>query len=411
MIEILLASVLAIGAAQEGVAPLTFDEAKAMAAARVAAPASIDVAARDLRLPDIRIEASGGTSRTMHPFTAEPLQTDVASTVLAIDYPLFDGGAERARRNASAARLRRLTGGIPFDDARFARLVDAFGDLYVAQREREILTPVTEKISGVAERSARLLASGEITNLTASARSDLATAHAARLLDADIRRQDAVSRLRALTGLDAERPVVLDTADAVAGVSDDAAIAVDANVAAASAAVEDNRARLLEVRAASGFRAAISGTAGVASAQSSFQNATSSGAFGIYGLRVLLSYPLLRGNGAYDVAEAEARLAQSEAERDEVLAASRVRVASLLERDGTGRRRLALLQQSVEQANANVASLERLVGAGLRSDIDLATVRAEAARREVDVLSAQVAQWKVAQLLAHARGAEARKRP
>jgi outer membrane protein TolC len=386
---------LSIAAAPVTGPALTFDEALALAEGRTAAVRSGDPLRelRGPRLPDVRIETSGSATRTLDPFTANPLETEAATTVVAFDYPLFDGGARRAQLEALEARTRLRPRGL--SEARFAEILEAFGDLYLGQQQETIIRPLQEKLGAEAERAARLLRSAEISNLEASNRRTLAAGYAAQLLEVEARREDAAARLIDTLGLQTEPAVVLDASGP--GDPRDVATTVE-RVDPNQAAVEESRARERAVAASSGFTATLSGLAGATTAHSEFNDVSSAGTYGIYGLRVQLSYPLLRSTS---LAAAEARIAVQESLRaqEDASAAARQRIASLRREEQTADRRIDLLRQLLEEARLAAASIERLANAGLRPGADVVFTQAEVERRRLDLLAAQVQRWKTAQRL------------
>lgn len=384
---------------------LTFAEAVARASAHgsanIAPPPVIDL--RRSRLPDVRIEAGGNASRTLDLFSEGPLEVRFATSVLAFDYPMLDGGAAAARHEATVSRIRRMTAAASLDDTRFIELLDAFGDLYVAQKQAEVLTPVARSAETEAERSEALLASGEISNLAAADRRELHLQFETLRLDNELRRVSAASRLRRLTGLETEPAVVLDPS-AAAGA--DRAIS-DAAVSDAASAVLENRARVREVDAASKLRATLSGFAGFGAAQSEFRKVQSDGAFGVYGLRILFSYPLFGGSNALARAEARAALHQSIVAEEATRSAVARRIEDYRLRASSAEQRLGLLRRSIAVAREREESLQRLVAGGLRSEKELAQVQTDRVRREIDLLAAEVELWKASQLLARVRTEQA----
>ena len=401
---------MAAGTGQLG-STLTFDEAVSLAsvrssAASSSAPLRLEVTdLRRARLPNVRAEIAGNTSRTLDLFSEGPLEVRYATSVLAFDYSLWDGGATNARINSVETKLRRLSSRNAMDDSRFNELLNAFGDLYLAQRQSEVLRPLYDQLAAKNKSISSQLASGEISNLTAADRRELVLGFESRLLEIESRRIDAVTKIRLLTGLEAEPRVVIDLdgpspglrppspRDAGRGPSDDA-------VKFTSIAVDDSRARLREVEASSGFRATLSGFAGVGAAQSQFRHIASDGSFGVYGLRVLVSYPLFRGTNAIALAEARADVEQSVATRNAARDAARLRAEEYRFQEQTAQKRLALMQQSVETARQREESLQRLVAGGLRTEGDLAQVQAERVRRQTDLLAIEIDRWKASQLLA-----------
>jgi outer membrane protein TolC len=406
----LMLSIVAEG--QEITPTLTFEDAMVLVAKNspAAPPVPTGIGGLRSRLPDVRVETTGNTSRTLDFFADGPFEVRYASSVLAFDLPLWDGGASEAHIASVEGKLRRLAAHDRVDDARFEQLLDAFSALYLAQKESAVIGAVTELLSEVESRSARLAAAGEMTNLAATERSEIALAFRSRLLEIQARRIDAAARLRLLTGVEAEPKLVLDLSQpAPAAVTSENA--TDDSVQAATMALEASRLRLREVTMFSGFRATLTGFGGFGSASSRFRDNSSRGAFGVYGLRLNLSYPILRGGGSIAVVEARADVAQSEANRAAAVETARLRAAEYRVREETSRRRIDLLQQSIEVSKQREESLQRLVSAGIRSDSDLAQARGERVRREADLLAAQVERWKAAQLLARMTTAESPSHP
>lgn len=385
--------------------PLTFDQAITLAAGRAgdataAAPLRAEIAAlRRSQLPSVRAEVTGNTSRTLDLFAEGPLAVRYASSVLAFDYPLWGGSSTRARMDALRSKLQRVETGAGLDDARYTQIVDAFADLYVIQRQTEVTRTFAERIEEAVKRSEELLSKGEISNLIATERQESALAYRTRLLDLEARRIEAASRLRLLTGLESEPSVSLDPA-AVREIAADAASFRDDVLDNANIAVEESRSRLEIARSGGGFRAFLSGFAGVGAAESDFRSQRSSGSFGIYGLRLNLVYPLIGGSSGVAIAQAQADLARSIAVRDEAMRAASVRAAEWKLRQETAARRAVLMEQSIDAARRRVDSLQRLVEGGVRSESDLAIARDDLLQREIDLLQTQIARWKAAQVLA-----------
>lgn len=394
-------SIAVATAAQTPPQPLTFEEAVGLAS-RPAASSSAEIAERELsalrwkRLPSVRLESTGNASRTLDLFAEGPLETRYATSVIAFDYPLWDGGAGRLRFDAVERKLRDVAAAGRMDDGRYEQLVNAFADLYLAQQESALLTPVVDQLARDAAESAALLERGELSNIAAAERREAALSLASRQLELEARRLDATTRLRALTGIDHEPSLV---ADLDAPVPEPADVADD-RVRFASVALTESRARVREVEAASGFRAALSGFAGIGAASSYFRDIASEGSFGIYGLRVHLSYPLIRGVNSLAVAEARADLARNLAYHDAAIDAANARASELRLRQETSARRVELLARSVAISRDREASLERLVAAGVRSANDIVMARADRIRREAELLAARVDRWRSGRLLA-----------
>lgn len=392
MMLVAFASLVILGATEPAGPPLTFTEAVALARRNsLDEDRGIDRTLEGLgrrRLPDVRIEATGDTSRTLHPFTADPLESSVVSSILTATYPLYDGGAAEARIDAARAHLRRDGNG-PLTDTRFAVLVAAFGDLHSAQRQAELLEPLLAGLTAEAERSVRLLEEGAITTLTAAQRQEIATSYASRMLELELRRGEAAERLRELTGLPEEPRPVLDGPPPPAG----------PRVDSAAAMIAESEARLRHARAAAGFQATLSTWVGAAAGRSDFQNLQSSGTFGVYGLRVHLSHPLFRPDSRIAVTEARADLELARTAADDARRAAGAQRGALARSARAAEKRLALLQTGVEQARLSEESMSRLVAAGLRTESELLYARAEHTRRRMDLVAAEVERWKAARLL------------
>lgn len=401
MKSILLASLLSAAVASgQGSAPsLTFEDAVGLVAKNSPAPKiSSDIGGLRSRLPNVRIETTGNTSRTLDFFSDGPFEARYASTVLAFDVPLWDGRASDARISAVASRLRRIAARDRVDDARYAQLLDAFSDLYLAQKESDSVAALSELFSEQESTTERLRTAGEISNLAAAERTEITLALRMRLLEIQARRIDAAAKLRLLTGVEAEPKVALDLSQPSAAQVTSAGI-TDDSVQAATVAVDASRERVREMAMLSGFRATLSGFGGYGGASSRFRDSTSRGSFGVYGLRVNLSYPLFRGRGGVEDVEARAGLAEAEALRDSAIETARLREAEYRMREETARRRIAVLEESINVAKLREESLQRLVKAGMRSESDLDHARSERVRREGDLLAVRVERWKAAQLL------------
>lgn len=380
--------------------PLTFEEAAGLAARRLAAASGTPrvpqlSALRGPRLPNVRAEVNANTSRTLDLFAEGPYESRYATSVLAFDYPLWDNGARAARIDALEARLRRTGGRGGLGEGHFHQLVEAFGHLYLAQQEVAVISPILDELARDEGRSEALLSAGEITNLTAVDRRDAILAMQSQLLEAEARRIDAAMRLQLLTGLEDEPDVTLDSSAAAKTVS-----VTDERVRAISVALEESRARLRQVAAGRGFQAMLSGYAGVGAARSSFGSLASEGSFGVYGLRIHLSYPLFRDADGLSLAEARADLEHNLSLEAEAVDAARLEAAEYRLRLGSADRRIDLLRRSLEAAVEREAALVRLVEGGIRLPSDLAHARADRARRQVALLGAEVERWKAGRLLA-----------
>lgn len=400
---LVLASLLipAAGLAQDS---LTFDEAMELAAARPreSGTGSLEAEIAELRrarLPSVRAEVTANTSRTLHLITDQPFELHAATSVVAFDYPLWDGGATRSRIEAAEAKLRRVFSREGLDDARFALLLDVFADLYLTQRQSAISRPLLEEIKADTAGVDLLLAAGEMSNLNAADRRDVELFFASRNLETEARRIEMATRLRLLTGLESEPALAIDLSEPAVVPPTGDLVARDDRVELASLAVQSSRARLEQVTSANSFRAFLSGMVGIGVNESDLQPIDASGSFGIYSLRLHLTWPILPGEGAISIAEARADLQQTLDNLDAAIEASRARGAEYRLRSLVADERIELLSESVEISREREESLGRLVSAGLRTPSELTLARAERARREMDLLAVRIERWKSVRML------------
>lgn len=374
---------------------LTIDEALSLAhAAETRSDVSRELSAlsRTMRYPSLRTEGTVNSSRTLDIFSEGPLQLHSATAVVAADWTLYDSGARQARLEALAARVRELEN--PSDrQSRDAAVVDAFADLALAQRERELLEPLGAELDELARRGDVLVERGELSILSASERHDAALAVRSRLLDNDARRVDAEERLRELTNL-SDTPIRAEISqrDVVAPPNNNA-------TATASPLLEESAARLREAEAAKRLRVLLSGYTGFGSARSTFRSEESSGSFGVYGLRLQVTLPLVDWEVRRQIAEA--RVKDEEVRESEARSAAlrRERDARLRRAAGAASARVALLTESATAARQRVESLQRLVSGGVRGEADLLRARVELSERESQLVAAQIDAWRFQTLL------------
>ena len=374
----ILAAALSLLAAQ----PMTFDELLARVAA--SRTASLPAQPRTASSPMVRLESTASSSRSQELFVRTPFDLRAATLTLAADYPLLDGGTRAfadkiAEADAADARAAITT----ITDTEFNALLDAFGELYVA---RAALARAT---APPPDRTPALLASGQISNTTAAAWEERALAARARQLDAELRKIDAEARLRELAGEDVE-PVIDFTVEPPAH---------QPVVAAAERRV--NRARLYveEMEARRRPAVMLSGYAGAGAANSTFAGTTSSGAFGIYGVRVQLSLPLFDHTSAADVARAELELARAEADRDAALREARRAAAQESRHIDAQKKRIAILSESLDIAQKRYDSMTRLARAGLRNESEALAAAGDVAERATRLDETRTERWKSIQRL------------
>jgi outer membrane protein TolC len=380
----ILAAALSLLAAQ----PVTFDELLARVAA--ARTASVPAQPSTASLPVVRLESTLSSSRSQELFVQTPFELRAATMALSVDYPLLDGGMRAtadAITRADAADARAAMTAV--SNADFEALLDAFGELYVAR------AALQRNSEPAADRTSVLLASGQISNATAAAWQERALAARSRQLDAELRKVDAEARLQELLGDDGEIvPVICLECGGQA-----AALPPSGGVAAALHRVDRARLYVREMEARRKPNVMLSGYVGAGAANSTFAGATSSGAFGIYGVRVQLALPLFDHTSAADVARAELELARAEADRDAALREAKRIAARETRRIDAQRKRVALLVESYEIARKRQESLARLVQAGLRSESDALAAAGDVAERATRLDEAKVEEWKSIQRL------------
>jgi len=376
----ILAAALSLLAAQ----PVTFDELLA----RLSRTANVPPQPATASKPIVLLESTAQSSRSQELFVQTPFDLRAATVTLAVDYPLRDGGyraAADAIAQADAADARAAQTAV--SDAEFNALLDAFGELYVAR------AALARANAPPPDRTAQLVAAGQISNTTAAAWQERALAIRARQLDLELRKIDAEARLQELVGDVGEIEPVLEYGGHAA--------AVESGGVAAALQRRVERARLFvrEMDARRHPNVTLSGYAGAGAANSTFAGTTSSGAFGIYGLRVQLSLPLFDHTSDAEVARAELELARAVADRDAALREAKRAAAQETRRIEAQKKRVAILTESYEIARRRQESMARLAGAGLRTDADALAAAGDVAERALRLDEARVEEWKSIQRL------------
>ncbi|HEX7830764.1 MAG TPA: TolC family protein, partial [Thermoanaerobaculia bacterium] len=152
-------------------------------------------------LPTLRAEASAQRAENIEIANAGAVRFDALSVLLAVDYPLFEGAA-RNRRIALARTSGQLFRRRALDEADevFRETLDAFIDLYVAQRRMELMSDGVQHAATLRERARTMLDLGQITTTTAANWEEQALATESQRLDYELARLDAETRLKQLTG-------------------------------------------------------------------------------------------------------------------------------------------------------------------------------------------------------------------
>jgi len=344
--------------------------------------------------PTIRLETSTGVSRSQDLFFESPYESRSASAVVSFDYPLFDGTA----RSIAGRIARNESEQTPaISDADFELLLDAYAELWLASVDRTRARQVSDDVLAIVNRGPELLRKGTISNITAAQWEESALAIRSRVLDLELRKLDAATKLAVF--VDGDVKPVIDVSAIPASIDAGAAVEHHPEVIAASRRVE--RARLAVEQAESRRRPdfGLTGFAGIGAADATFRREQSQGTFGIYGLRFRMSYPLRDGGFASELSRARRELARTERERDAIARRVQTTVAVELLRIDAQRKRIELLTEALDVSNRRQQSLVRLVAAGVQPDVEALRAAAESLAREGRLDEARVEQWKAWQRL------------
>ena len=397
-------------------ATMTFPAALERAMRTRAAATTYDERAKTLEalpfrtLPVIRAETGISTAENLNLLNQNVGRIDAFTALVNVDYPLFNRGAEERRLlgiRADAQILRRRA----LDEAEdvFRETLDAFADLYVTERRIEMLTDGARRAAQLRERARTMLEAGQISNVTATQWQDQALATESQLVDLELSRLEAETRLKQMIGdtsgetLHAslqirEEPMLKE-------IRVERIVETDAAVARATLVEQRKRLALQEAVAQHRPQLLLSAFGGVAAVPSSFQSSVEEGTFGIYGLRLTMSFPLLDAAGARRLAEARIEAEEAARVRSLTATATRNRVDLLWLAVAAADRRIQLLTEAVAVARKREESVARLVTAGVRPESDLVDAAAHVAKRESDLLAVKVDRWKLEQRLKWSAGA------
>jgi outer membrane protein TolC len=369
----------------------SFDEVIARLDARYPAPTH----AAPRRGPSLRLETGAGISRTHELFYEAPYESRTVAAVVAFDYPLFDGAARRSAERLAALEHERARLAARLGQGEFEEILDAYADLWLADAEASRTGELSKKGETLASRAAERVRSGAISNVTAAQDEESALAIRGLALDIELRQLDARRKLRTLAGEEIwpEIPAA-DITPLAQGAADRYP-----DVLAASLRVEGARLDVARVERRRRPSYAFSGYGGAGAAEAVFRGQDSSGAFGIYGLRLRLTFSLRDTEYASDLSRARSDLARAEADRAALVRRVEARVGAEALRIDAQRRRVDLLAESVDVAQRRQQSLERLVAAGMMPDIELVRASLELLARQARLDAARVDQWKAWQRL------------
>ncbi|HEX8411468.1 MAG TPA: TolC family protein [Thermoanaerobaculia bacterium] len=359
-------------------------------------------------LPTVRAETSFSSAENLNLLSESVGRIDAFTAVVSVDYPLLDAGSERRRvaaLRADAQILRRRA----VDEAEdvFRETLEAFAQLYTAEQRINLLHDGAARAATLRQRARTMLDAGEISNITATQWQDQALATESQLVDLELQRLEAETRLKQLIGdtsgeglratltLDDEQPFLRE-------IKVDAIVETDAAVARASLMQERQRLALQEAVALRRPQLLLSAFGGVAAVPSSFRSDSEAGAFGIYGMRMTLSLPMFDSAAARRLAEARLQLEEANRVRNLTETATRNRIDLLWLAMAAAEKRIKLLTDAVKVAKERHESVTRLVLAGVRAEADLVETSNAVARRESDLLAVRVDRWKLQQRVRYA---------
>ena len=350
----------------------------------------------------VRVEGGASDARSINILPEGPFRIYSLSAIIAVDYPLYDGGSLAAKRRAAVAeaellRQRVVTGGEAAE-----RVVRSYADVYYRQQRAAVLSRTAEDLSAVAQSVNELVDTGDLSIIDASRTRERIYAQKLQSFDAELDALRQESELRRLirwydaadldTDLTAElariesSPVAAATVDPV---NDPAVITADLQMLQRQLAVdqaESLRRPRVDLSAYAGY--------GVAETDIDGQEYEGDG-FGIYAFRLNVTVPLFDPSTAVQLETARVELARARSEREDALAAAKERERERLLSIEQATRKVKLLEQWRDTAREREESLRRLVEAGVRRESELADAAIELANRESELLAARVERWKL----------------
>ena len=342
--------------------------------------------------PTVRAETGLSTAQDLNLITQNLTRFDAITALITVDYPLLDGGS--AQRQLAAARtsqqLVRLRALAEADEV-FRETLDAFARLAIAEQRLEMLRDSAMRARSLRERSTTMLEAGQISNAVAAQWQDQALVTESLLVELELDRLDAETRLKQLMGDTSPNPihVTLDGTPPSRRLNGRRPAAVER----AALEEEQRRIALQDALALRRPQLMMSGFGGVANVDD--------GTFGLYGLRFSLSLPMFDAAAARRLAEAKLEVEEAERARSVIERTSKNRADLLRVAIDATEKRIALLLQALDVARQREASVIRLVRAGVRPEADLADATSSVARRESDLVALRVERWKLQQQLAY----------
>ncbi|HEX2834203.1 MAG TPA: TolC family protein [Thermoanaerobaculia bacterium] len=365
-------------------------------------------------LPALRVEAAAQRAENIELANNGVLRFDALSLLINVDYPLFEG-ASRQRRLALARTSGQLFRRRALDEADevFRETLDAFIDLYVAQRRMQLMEDGVRHAAVLRERARTMLELGQITSTTAANWEEQALATESQRLDYELARMDAEARLKQLTGNSSNETLLasidLDShpdakeSAAIQSVSLEQLVERDALVDRATLYAAQKQLVVEELQWQRRPRFLVSAFGGVASVPERFRSAADDAAYGIYGLRLSFTLPSVDAASAMRLAEAQLELEEAERMRTAAAAATRTRGNQMTLAMNAADRRVEILEKQIALAKQRQESVTRLVLSGVRTESDLFDAVLEVAKRESDLLAVRAERWRLEQEARRAR--------
>ncbi|HET8775379.1 MAG TPA: TolC family protein [Thermoanaerobaculia bacterium] len=362
-------------------------------------PAAILDALPSRTLPVVRAETAYSSAENLNLLSESVGQFDAFTAIVSVDYPLLDAGANRRRLaalRADAQILRR--GALDEADGVFRETLEAFAQLYLSEQRIRLLRDGAARAETLRQRARTMLEAGEISNLTATQWQEQALATESALVDLELQRLEAETRLKQLihdpSAEELRASLDLDGAEPP---PEQVRVEPDGAVARASLLQERQRLALQEAAAQRRPQLLLSAFGGVATVPSTYNTNADEGTFGIYGVRMTLSLPMFDAASARRLAEARMQLDEASRVRAVTENATRNRLDMLRLALAAAGKRTQLLTGAVAVAKQREESVTRLVLAGVRPEADLVEAANAVARRESELLTARVERWKLLQ--------------
>jgi outer membrane protein TolC len=354
-------------------------------------------------LPTIRIEAAAQRAGNIELASNGIVRFDALTALLAVDYPLFEG-AERQRRLALARTSGQLFRRRALDEADevWRATLDAFMDLYIAQRRIELMNDGVRHAGVLRERARTMLELGQITTTTATNWEEQSLSTEAQQVDLELSRFDAETRLKQLIGDPSNETLLasidLDSDDReIQTVSLERLVERDAIVDRATLYEAQKQLVVEDLLSQRKPRFLVTAFGGVASIPESYRGAGQDSAYGIYGFRMTFTLPSFDVASATRLAEAQLELEDASRMKAAAAAATRTRGNLMTLSLNAADRRVELLEKQIALAKQRQEAMTRLVAAGVRTEQDLFDAVMEVSRRESDLLAIRAERWRLEQ--------------